>query len=107
EAVELYRGDLLSGVSLHGALEFDEWVAARREHLRQLVIHARDKLAEHAIEQADLSGGIEHLHHLLDIDPWREDAHRRLMHLLVRAGRRNAALLHYEQCRRFLMEELG
>lgn len=44
---------------------------------------------------------------LLDRTPWRENAHRRLIGFLARAGRRSDALAQYESCRRILLEELN
>ena len=106
-AVELYRGDLLSGVSVNDASAFDEWLAARREHLRQLAWRALYGLASASVERGELNASIDYLTRLLALDPWHEDAHRRLMSALLAAGRRNAALSQYEQCRQLLMDELG
>ena len=44
---------------------------------------------------------------LLELEPWREDAHRRLMAWLEQSGQRNAALVQYDICCRVLAEELG
>jgi len=107
QAVELYRGDLLSGVSVNDAPAFDEWLAARREHLRQLAWRALDGLATDSVERGPHNASIDYLTRLLALDPWHEDAHRRLMRALLAAGRRNAALLQYEQCRQLLADELG
>jgi DNA-binding SARP family transcriptional activator len=41
------------------------------------------------------------------LDPWREEAHRRLMWLLISIGDRAAAIAQYEACRRTLEEDLG
>jgi hypothetical protein len=44
---------------------------------------------------------------VLALEPWREEAHRALMRLLVRSGQRSAALDQYETCRCILAERLG
>ena len=44
---------------------------------------------------------------LLELEPWREEAHRQLMIWLAQSGQRNAALVQYELCCRALAEELG
>jgi hypothetical protein len=43
----------------------------------------------------------------VEMEPYREEAHRQLMHILARTGQRSAALAQYETCRRVLVEELG
>ncbi|HZD25452.1 MAG TPA: BTAD domain-containing putative transcriptional regulator, partial [Alphaproteobacteria bacterium] len=106
-AVELYQGDLLEGVSVGGAPGFEEWLTARREHLRQLAVAALDGLIADATGRAATTDGSAYLNRLLALDPWREDAHRQLMRLLVHEGRRNAALLQYQHCRQLLADELG
>ena len=44
---------------------------------------------------------------IVEIEPWREDAQRRVMELLAESGQRAAALKQYELCRQVLLEELG
>ena len=43
----------------------------------------------------------------LELDPWREEAHRQLMRVLVLSGQRSAALAQYETCRRILARDLS
>ncbi|MBI5290617.1 MAG: tetratricopeptide repeat protein, partial [Chloroflexi bacterium] len=43
----------------------------------------------------------------LGLEPWNEEAHRRMMELLARTGQRSAALAQFEACRRALADELG
>jgi predicted ATPase/DNA-binding SARP family transcriptional activator len=106
-AVDLYHGDLLAGFAVHDAPAFDEWLAAQRERLRQLALHALHELAVFHTERSDHAAGIAYITRLLALDPWREDAHRQLMLLLAGSGQRDAALAQYARCRRVLTEELG
>ncbi len=46
------------------------------------------------------------MRHLLQLEPWHEEAHRWLMELLARDGQRSAALAHFEIAKRVLKEEL-
>ena len=105
-AVDLYRGDLLAGFAVRDAPAFDEWLAAERERLRQLALHALHELVIYATERGDYAAGIDATTRLLAQDPWREDAHRQLMLLLAGSGQHDAALAQYERCRRVLAEEL-
>ena len=106
EAVTLYRGELLEGFSLDEA-PFDDWVAAERQRLRELALGGLDRLlalnvAAGAVEQSVATGV-----RLLALDPLRESAHRALMELYARQGRRTAALRQYQVCVEALRRELG
>ncbi|MBE7552040.1 MAG: tetratricopeptide repeat protein [Anaerolineales bacterium] len=105
--VELYQGDFLQGFYVKEALDFEEWVLTQRERLRELMIQALDSLVSHYLGQADYPTGLDSAARLLALEPWRETAHRQMMLLLARSGRREAALAQYETCRRILAEELG
>lgn len=106
EAVELYRGDLLAGLAVPEALEFEEWLAGERERLRRAAEQAFTRLV--AVERAngDLVAAIAHARRLLALDPWREEVHRSIMELLLAAGEPAAALAQFESCRRLLAEQL-
>ena len=43
----------------------------------------------------------------VELEPWREPAHRQWMRALALNGHRSAALTQYEVCRKILSEELG
>ena len=106
KATGLYQGGLLENLRIDEA-PFDDWLAAERQRLRELALTALEKLlamdlAAGALEQA---AGIAL--RLLALDPLRESAHRTLMDLYVRQGRRTAALQQYRQCAEVLRRELG
>lgn len=107
EAVALYQGDFLEGFHVRNAPAFEEWALAQRERQRQRVLQALHVLVDAHIAQHAYAAGIEHCARLLQLDPWREDAHRRLMLLLASSGQPGAALAQYETCRRILDDELG
>lgn len=107
QVVDLYRGDFLQGFYVKAALDFEEWVLAQRERLRELLIQALDSLVNHYLRQADYPAGLDIAARLLALEPWRETAHRQIMLLLAHSGRREAALAQYETCRQVLAQELG
>ncbi|MEI8166337.1 MAG: BTAD domain-containing putative transcriptional regulator, partial [Chloroflexales bacterium] len=104
EAVALYQGDFLAGFS--ASAPFDEWLLAWRERLRTQVIWALDVLATHHTERGEWAAAETYLRRWLELEPWREEAHRHLMLALASAGQRSAALAQYEQCRRMLARDL-
>ncbi len=107
EAMRLYRGELLAGLSLPDAPPFEEWLLIERERLRLLALQALQRLVEQLAAQDDLPRALAYARQLLAMEPWREESHRQLMRLLARDGQRSAALAQYERCRRLLREELG
>jgi DNA-binding SARP family transcriptional activator len=107
KAVDLYRGDFLTGYYVRNALDFETWMLAEQARLRELVIQALQTLAAHYAERDELAKGIGYIRRLLNLEPWREEAHRQLMLLLARNGQRSIALAQYEICRQVLNEELG
>ena len=107
QAVDLYRGDFLSGFYVLNAPDFENWMLAEQARLRELVVRALHELATHHAERSNVTDGIRYLRRLLSLEPWREEAHRHLMLLLARDGQRGAALAQYDTCRAMLSEELS
>lgn len=107
EAVSLYRGKFLQEFFLADCAEFEEWALVQREALHQRAVDAFATLAAHYEEKEDFPAARRCLVRALELDPWREEAHRRLMQVLAQGGDISAALVQYETCRRVLSKELG
>jgi DNA-binding SARP family transcriptional activator len=107
EAVQLYRGDFLEGFSVADSPGFEEWLLLNRERFRRLVMDALHRLAERHEQAGQYEPALRHAWRQVELDPWREKAHRQLMRLLTLSGQRGAALAQYEACRSLLAEELG
>jgi WD40 repeat protein/DNA-binding SARP family transcriptional activator len=107
QAVALYRGDFLTGLTLPDAPAFDEWRVQRQEQWHRQVVAALETLIQGSLARPDYPQAETYLRRLLTFEPWRETAHRQLIQLLALAGRRTAALAHFELCRRVLRAELG
>ena len=106
QAANLYRGDFLAGFSLRDALPFSEWVILKRERWHRLALHALYHLAEHHRQAGNLSEAERYAMRQVELEPWREEAHRQLMMVLAYQGEISAALAQYERCRKVLAEEL-
>lgn len=106
-AFSSYRGDFLDGLEISHAPGFEEWMLLERERLRQLAFRYGEQLAIHSEMVGKDSAVIDLCRRLLEIEPWQESVHRRLMATLARMGQSTAALQQYEQCRRLLAEELA
>jgi DNA-binding SARP family transcriptional activator/predicted ATPase len=103
-AVTLYRGDLLEGVLLRDAPDFEEWVTAQRARLRELALTALHNLVTLQLAEGRFADAIDSATHLLALEPWREEGHRQLMLALAYSGQRSAALAQYDRCDRTLRE---
>lgn len=99
-AVQLYRGDLLEGF-------YDDWVLRERERLRVLYQHCLVYLMRYHRIRDSWSDSLTYGGLLLQHDPLREDVHREVMRLYMRAGQRTLALRQYELCREILARELA
>ena len=105
-AARLYGGEFLSGLNFeHEALE--TWCVGERTRFRELCYEALAKLVSHCADTAQLEEAIEMCRRLVDLDPLREDAHRTLMRLFDRAGRRADGLRQYAICRDILRADLS
>ena len=107
EAVALYQGQFLEGFSLKGSPAFEEWLLLWRERLDRQAVEACQYLADCHERQGNYEAARLFVRRQLELEPWREPAHRQLMRLLALSGLRNAALVQYETCRRILLAELG
>lgn len=107
QAIELYRGELLAGASLPDAEPFEEWLQQMRLRIQQQVCAALESLTLQATTTHNSAKLEQYAQQWLQIEPWNEIGHRAYMQALAWAGKRTAALQHYEQCRRMLDEQLG
>jgi len=105
-AVALYYGDLLDGFAVNEPY-FEDWLTSERERLRELAREGFAKLLAHQSKAGQTERAIQTAARLLVLDASEEVAHRALMRLYARQGRRGAALKQYQVCVAALQRELG
>jgi WD40 repeat protein/DNA-binding SARP family transcriptional activator len=105
-AVALYRDEFMAGLHLDGCPEFETWLLRERELWQREVSELLARLVAHHAERREHERAEHFARRWLALEPWQEEAHRALMLLLARSGRRAAALAQYEICRRTLAAEL-
>ena len=105
-AVALYAGPLLDGFRV-AAPPFEEWLEAERARLAERALEALRTLATRHAQAGRLQAAVDHATRLVALEPFQEEAHRRLMELYARQGRRAAALRQYQTCVAVLQKELG
>jgi DNA-binding SARP family transcriptional activator len=95
QAIQLYRGDLLDGLTLQEP-PFEEWLMAERERLRELALEALARLLAAQRAGGAAEAAVQTGLRLIALDPLQEVVHRTLMRLYVRVGRRGSALHQYQ-----------
>jgi predicted ATPase/DNA-binding SARP family transcriptional activator/tetratricopeptide (TPR) repeat protein len=107
QALAHYHGDFLAEFALGDSAPFDEWALRHREQLHQRALDTLAHLADYYERCGDDEPARRYAQRQIELDPWREEAHRQLMRLLARGGQRSAALAQYEACHSILARDLG
>ncbi len=100
KAVEWYAGDFLEEIP------YDNWCESIRDNLRESYLSALNRLSLFFFEKGVYPLTINICKRILDIDPFLEEIHQRLMICYDRTGARNKAIRQYYQCQAILKEEL-
>jgi TolB-like protein/lipopolysaccharide biosynthesis regulator YciM len=106
ECLALYRGELLDGLTVRES-DYEDWLLMARARLCRLAYQVADRLARVLVDEDRIGEAIEVLERRLTMDPACEPAHRELMDLLARVGRRSDALRQYQMCKEALERALG
>jgi len=106
EMVKLYRGDFLQQLNLEDSTEFEGWTLIQRANTQQRVLEAHGYLTDYYMTHGEYRAARQHASRQLELDPWREEAHRQMMKALALDGERSAALAQFDTCKRVLAEEL-
>lgn len=93
-AIELYTGPFLDGFYISDAVEFDQWVDARRDGYRRQYEAALEELAGARTQEGDFDGAVDAWHRLAAADPFSSRYAVGYMQALERAGDRARALRH-------------
>jgi predicted ATPase/DNA-binding SARP family transcriptional activator len=107
KALDLFQDDFLAQFNVRDAPPFEEWVLSQRARLREMALDGLYRLAAYYYHRGELDLSLDYTRRLLALEPWREEAHRQQMLLLVKMGQRSQALMQYESCCQILAKELG
>ncbi|MFQ5872314.1 MAG: tetratricopeptide repeat protein [Dehalococcoidia bacterium] len=100
EAIELYRGPFLPEF-------YSEWCAVERRHLELQYVKALATLAGFCAGEGNYEQAAELCERIVQVDPFNEEARFDLVHNLIQAGLKPAALRAYREYEAFLDTELG
>ncbi|MDJ0753630.1 MAG: BTAD domain-containing putative transcriptional regulator [Ardenticatenaceae bacterium] len=103
----VHTADFLAGFFISNAPEFEEWQLRQREQLRVLAVSLWEKQAVELTDTGRLAEAIKAWEALINLEPWREEPHRRIMRLYTRLGDFEGALRQFESCKAMLQTELG
>jgi DNA-binding SARP family transcriptional activator len=99
-AITAYAGELLPED------RYEDWSTERRTFLAELHLQCLKGLASAFERQGAFSQAIDRLYAILQLDPAREDVHRRLMRIYAQTGARDEAVRQFHICRDTLKREL-
>jgi DNA-binding SARP family transcriptional activator len=99
-ALAAYAGELLPED------RYEDWTTERREELADLYLRLLLQAANLDEQRGEFGAAIERLRRAARLDPVREDAHRELMRVYVKAGSPHLAVRQYQACVRALAQEL-
>jgi DNA-binding SARP family transcriptional activator/tetratricopeptide (TPR) repeat protein len=105
-AVDLYRGDLLPGFFLSGAVGFEQWLESERARLRELAARAAWTVADEEEKAGNLLQAAQNARRGVELSPFQEINLRRLLALLDRVGDRAGAGHAYQQFEQHIAAEL-
>jgi len=97
----IYRGDFLADDP------YEDWAALTRERLRLAHLDALGRLSNLYFNAGHYTACASLCQRIIERDPCREDAHRRLMRCYSRQSQPHLALIQYRACVRALTDELG
>jgi DNA-binding SARP family transcriptional activator len=100
-ALALYQGDFLADDP------YEDWPVTTREHLLLAWLDVLDRLSGLYLGQHQYGACVVLGRLLVERDPCREDAHRRLMRCFTRQGQPHLALRQYRACADALAHDLG
>ena len=107
DALELYQGDFLPGFFLEDAPEIERWLDEDRTRRRNHAVDAAWALAKAEDDAGQLRTAVVWARKAVGLKPYDEDAIRRLITLLDRAGEPAAAIEAFEDFERRLLAEFG
>jgi predicted ATPase/DNA-binding SARP family transcriptional activator len=105
-AAKLYHQDFLTGFNISLTYEFEAWALAEQTRLKGQMVEVLRRLADGYAQRNHLPQAIATVRRLLQLEPWREEAHRKLIEVLALNDDAGAALTAFESCRQTLRAEL-
>jgi predicted ATPase/DNA-binding SARP family transcriptional activator len=107
KALVIKQAQFLTHFDLRGSQLFEEWLLILREDLDQQAIKSLALLCEIYEQRGDFELARQAAQRLIDVFPWHETAHSRLMRLFAVDHQWGPALNQYRILTRLLKDQLG
>lgn len=107
QAVSLYQGELLAGLTVEESPAFESWLLMQRERFHRQATESLQTLVAYHHALQDYEQVRELAEEWIGLDPYAEDGYVYLIEALALLGERGMALLQYERCVSMLAEELN
>jgi DNA-binding SARP family transcriptional activator/TolB-like protein len=106
QAIEEGGGELLPGLSLTDAPEFERWLETERASLRQRLVGATWRNVDQALKEGRRADALRGALRAAELVPFDEAATRRYLALLADEGNLSAAVQHYDRFKERLWKDL-
>ncbi|MEM8857623.1 MAG: tetratricopeptide repeat protein [Chloroflexota bacterium] len=107
KALNAIQGELLAGLQVDDAPDFEDWRLLTREQLHQQQMQALDWLANRYSAEENWEQAVVVAQQQLALESWHEPAHCLLMRGLVGLGQMGNARWAFERCCQVLEQELS
>ncbi|MDD2915531.1 MAG: BTAD domain-containing putative transcriptional regulator [Gallionella sp.] len=104
---ELYRGEFMEGFTLPDCPDFEDWLMIQRETLHRRALALLEQLSNCREQIGDYNKALQFALRYIELEPWDENAHRRVMRLYALNGQNSSAIAQYETSCHLLKKELG
>lgn len=105
--VALYRGRFMAELALPECPEFDDWLQLQADALHRHALALLERLSDCHEQFHGYAQALHFAQRHVELEPWDEEGHRRVVRLLALNGQRGAALAHYDACCRALRDGPG
>jgi DNA-binding SARP family transcriptional activator len=86
---------------------YEDWAEERRHYYAEQFSRVLNGLAKLAFAEKKWSNALKFSNEILQIDPFREDAHRLIMKVFAAQGKRAKVKEQFETLQDYLKKELG
>lgn len=106
-AIGRYTGPFLDRFTLNCSALFDEWLILVQEETNTLAVEALSYLVDYHQKRGEIIPAIQFCKQILQINPWDESIHYRLMNLMAIDGQWTAAQNAYKNLHTYLKIQIG
>lgn len=107
QACALFRGPFMDQFSLREAQAFEEWAALKRELFNQQFVEMGEMLCDYYEQRGNYHAARHLARQMVEIFPWDEMVHFRLIKYLGLEEQFSAAEHQYQFCKKYLEKELA